>query len=437
MKNKHKKTIKYSAIIFLSFILILTFLNLSALTPFNLESPKITPNNDLQNSQTTHLEDLIISKSETISAEFNAIGEIIKSSTTIDIEIANNQTEDVTFDFYDRIEATREIEPSLETPIPSTSYKHGVLFLNWTDLTVRAGEELALNYLAIQNKSLPVNISMSYYLDGHEINPDKLSDGTYKLDAGLNSNLTISITLANYDEGLFVSTEPVKPITIAMVTLALPLEMFGEPSYNMAPIMSNAISGVNQITFIALVGENPTTLNTTVQIIEGGGWGVIELEPLRVDVMRSPEMFYTVITALNAVLGVVTGLEGYWTYLTIESMLDQLTLFSPLLELITDILITDFSVFNTLLNSLITIQGYSIEELIDNMINGPGLIRNLISLENIRELLNSTTTSGYPDAENLILDELDLIENSTVQAIGSEMLSLIGCPADITLYKYY
>ncbi|MHA1298279.1 MAG: FG-GAP repeat domain-containing protein, partial [Candidatus Helarchaeota archaeon] len=130
------------------------------------------------------------------------------------------------------------------------------------------------------------------------------------------------------------------------------------------------------------------------------------------------------------------GLEGYWSYLTIESMLDQVTMLTPLLELLADILVTDFTVFNTILNSLVTIEGTTITEILDSMINGPGLIRNLISLENIRQILNSSTMVGYPDAENLVRNELDLIENSTVQAIGSQMLALIGSPADIELYNF-
>ncbi|MHA1379976.1 MAG: FG-GAP-like repeat-containing protein [Candidatus Helarchaeota archaeon] len=440
MKKKFKKTINLSVFLLLGLMLSFSLLNFSQFTPIlsnnaQLIKPPI-PNNKIYSAQTTDLEDIVVTKTEAISMEYNAIGELQTSATSITIDILNNQTEDVKLNFFDRVEAASEIETSKDTPYPELTNQHGLLLLNWTDLEINAKNTIELQYLTKQDKEPPINISVSYMIDGVPSTPERQADGTFKLESGLYSNVTISVRLTNTDEGLFVATKPVQPITVAMITMALPSDLFGDPKYSTPPIMENEISGVNQITFAVLITQKPVEVNMTAQIVEGGGWGLIELEPLRVDLIRSPEMFYTIISAINTLLGIVTGLEGYWSYLTIESMLDQITLLTPLMELLTDILVTDYTVFNNLLNSLITVGGYSITEFLDNMMNGPGLIRNLISLENTRQILNSSSLIGYPDGEDLILNELDLIENSTVQAIGSEMLALIGSPAEVQLYNY-
>ncbi len=440
MNKRIRKTFHYTSLVLLSFLIIFSILNRSVITPVQFEP--YTLNNiehdnvvNLDSAQTGNIEDVRVSKSEVITAEYNAIGELQKSTTQINIEISNNHSEDVSIDFFDRVEGGYEVNPAEGTDMPNVTNEHGLLILNWSKLLIEKEDSKTLSYLVEQDKQLPVNLSISYAVDGVTTEPER-EDSTFKLQTPIDSNLTISITLTNNGGGLFVTTDTVQPINIAMVTLALPLDILGEPRFSTPPIMSNEISGVNQITFLGLLGDDPIIFNTTVQIIEGGGWGLLEFEPLRIDIIRSPETFYAAISALNAMLGLVTGLEGYWAYLTIESMLDQVTMLSPLLELLTGILMTDYTVFNTILNTLVHIEGFSITELLDNMINGPGLIRNLIAFENIRGILNSSILIGYPFGEDIISDELDLIENSTVQAIGSQLLALLGNPVDIELYNF-
>ncbi|MFX1449194.1 MAG: FG-GAP-like repeat-containing protein [Promethearchaeota archaeon] len=443
MTIKNKRKIHFTGLILFSFLILISIISHSTITPVQFDSIPINNfvyRDDvlIHTAKYGSIEDLTVSKAEIISAEFNAIGELLKSTTQIIVEIQNNHTNNVTFDFFDRVEGGTEVNPSKETleyGKPNVTNEHGLLLLNWSRLKIDPDDSITLNYIVEQDKELPVNVSVNYMIDGIPTDPIR-EDSSFKLETPLKSNLTISLTLKNNGEGLFVSTDTVQPISIAMVTLALPLETLGEPRFTTPPIISNEISGVNQISFAVLLGEDPVTLNVTTQILEGGGWGLLELEPLRIDIVRSPEMFYALISAINAMLGLVTGLEGYWAYLTIESMLDQVSMMTPLLELLVDILMTDFTVFNTILNTLVHIEGYTIFQILDSMINGPGLIRNLIALENMRGILNSSTLLGYPFGEDLLLDELDLIENSTVQAIGSQLLALLGSPVDIELYNF-
>ncbi|MFX0135459.1 MAG: FG-GAP repeat domain-containing protein, partial [Candidatus Hodarchaeota archaeon] len=445
MNKKIKKTVHYSSLILLSFLIIFSIISRSTVTPVQFEPYSL--NNiehddgiNMHSAQISDIEDVTVSKSEVITAEYNAIGELQKSSTQINIELSNNHTEGVIIDFFDRVEGGSDVSLTEETQKEkykdfTTTNEHGLLLLSWSQLEIPKDDSVSLSYLVKQDKDLPVNLSINYAVDGVTTEPDR-KDNTFKLQTPLNSNLTISITLTNNGEGLFVSTDTVQPINIAMVTLALPLEVLGEPRYSTPPVMSNEIGGVNQITFVGLLGEDPVTFNITVQILEGGGWGLLEFEPLRIDIIRSPETFYALITAINAMLGLVTGLEGYWAYLTIESMIDQISMISPLLELLIDILMTNYQVFNTILNTLVHIEGYTITQLLYNLISGPGLIQNLMALERIRGILNSSIFEGYPVQEALISTQLDLIENATVQTIGSQLLALLGSPVDINFYDY-
>lgn len=437
MNKKIKKALRYSYLSLLFFFITFSFFTRLIFNPVQL-NPQLfgnqvsKNNNNLSSALNTKIENITVTKTETITTEFNPIGEFTKSATSITIELLNNDNNDVFVDFFDRVEGGYGINPSVGTPIPSITNQHGLLHLNWSSLEIRAKNKINLNYFVDQNKDLPVNLSINYMINQVPTKPDIEGEDTYRMRTPLGSNITISVTLNNQGEGLFVSTKTVKPVTIVLVTIALPSDLLGEPTYSLPPITTNEISGINQITFAALLSDAPVTLNVTAQVKEGGGWGLIELEPLRVDIIRSPEMISTLISAVNALLGVVTGLEGYWAYLTIESMLDQYTMITPLLELLVDILVSDFTAFNTIVSSLVNIGGNTIIELLNNMVNGPGLIRNLISLENVRGILNST---AYPLPDITILNELNLIENSTVQAIGSEFLAFLGSPVDLKLYN--
>ncbi|NHI93188.1 MAG: hypothetical protein EAX96_11855 [Candidatus Lokiarchaeota archaeon] len=454
-KNKVKKnTFLFSLVV--SLLLISFFVQISYMqSPIQFINESdinkdISDNQDvrlvLDTASTENITDIEVTKTESISIDVNPRGEITSTSATINIKIENTASDDVVLDFIDRVEGGKAdtFYALLDTPEPNLSTIHGVLFINWTNIHISRNNETVLNYLVEIDKEIPIELEVNYYVN--ETIPAVFENDTTEIYCPVGSNLSASITIRSKNNSFFGTSGLINPMLLALITAIFPVDGFGEIYSNLPVLMETEISFANQISWGALV-TNETVLNWSVPILSGGGWGIIELEPLRIDLIFSADLFSMLFTGVSALLGLQTGLESFWSYLTIESMLDQFIVISNLVELLVDVLISDMGLLNSIMYSALgslDMTSFDITALAD-ILNQNGSIFSLIKLDRLYNFIDGIDENndvfegilgylddGYIDNKDGLLSVIDQIKAGIVASIGAQLVSILGTPVNIT-----
>ncbi|MHA1895465.1 MAG: hypothetical protein ACTSX4_13270, partial [Candidatus Helarchaeota archaeon] len=402
----------------------------------------------LDTASSANITDLNVQKTETISIEVSPRGEIGTTSAKIDIEIENTASHDTYFNFVDRVEGGKEdtFHVLLDTPEPNLTTKHGILFINWTDVFVGKNNKTELHYLVDTDKEIPIEINVSYFVNNTI--PVTFENDSTEIHCPIGSNFTASIRMRSKNNSFYGSRGLINPILLAIITAVFPEDNFGDVYSTLPKLMENKISFANQISWATIV-TNESVLNFSTPVIDGGGWGIIELEPLRVDLIFSADMFSALFTAAAAAIGLQTGLEIFWSYLTFESMLDQFITISNLLELLVDVMVSDTGVLNSIMYSAVGNIDFANMDLTSllSIANQNGSIYSLIKLDRLYNFINDIQDDsvfenplnpfdylddGYLDSKDQLLSVIDQIKAGIISSIGAQLISIFGTPINIT-----
>ena len=415
----------------------------------NEELPASDEKITIDSASTYNITDIEVTKTETISVEVNPRGVITSTTAQVNIEIENKAQYDVVLDFMDRVEGGKEdsFYALLDTPQPNLTTIHDILFINWTNIYISANNKTELEYLVQIDKEIPIELEVHYYIN--ETIPVVFGNDTEiaEIDCPVGSNLSASITIRAKNNSFFGTSGLVNPILLAIITALFPAEGFGEISSNLPILMQTDISFTNQISWGALV-TNETVLNWSVPILDGGGWGIIELEPLTVSLIFSSDLFSALFSGVSLLLGLQTGLEGFWSYLTIESMLDQFIVISNLIEVLIDIMVTDMGLLNSIMYSALGSLDLFAMEPEDLLTIGDqnGSIFSLIKLDRLYNFIEGVDDDQFESLIPLRIDDdlvnwnskenilavIDEIKAGIISSIGAQLISILGNPVNVT-----
>ncbi len=405
----------------------------------NPSSYMSNPNNHvlLTASGSENVTNLVVTKTETIQVNVMPDGTIEKPKVTINIIIQNLAETGTRFDFLDRIEMgiPETLSLLLDTPTPETSYEHDVFYLNWTDIEIDGLETYTLDYTIESNKMVPINVSVAYYVDGEHVNVS--SDN--KISVPEKSNLTCYFTLANNHEGYFLTEGPQNPMAFALISANLPSETIGDITSNPPPLLEADVSLLRQVTWFTLLTENSTVFNWTAPIESGGGWGIIELEPLSITITQSKSMTDTVTGGVSALLGSLMGIEGFWSYFVVESIIDQLSLLDNVMELFVDMLMGEMGVMDTIMYSALgNIDFTAGTEAIFTSLEQNSSLFSLFKLDYLLDFLEGVDDDQFGlvvNTKSQITGIVEQVKTGLVASIGAQIISLLGSPVNITIQE--
>jgi len=426
-----------------------------------------------------HPTELKVTKSESVTIDLFPNGTIKSQKVNVGFIFKNDARENCSFDLIDRLEECdldtikfqKGTFPSvLKYQVLASDKDFGVIVLKWSNINVSAKSRAEYGYTITSYKAVPIAIETKYYINGtlQEIDPIR-----NEIKAGVGSVISNIICVRNIQQGLYSSNHIVKPTTLCLITLMLPFSEkekdrdIAEPIFNRTPISSNVIGPIQQVSWLAL--GDKYVLNWTTVILKGGGWGIIELQPLRFDIMQSAGISQVLFDGLSALLGILAAQQIYWASLTLMAMVEELSGMVGVLQLLlTDIqtqlgmlTMINYSLINALLISLIEIDMtktslqriYSeLYTIYNNHLLPDYGIFDLTVLPTMRRVLglgleglltngtwlgppyNTWLGLGYPYMSlPLLIEYYSDIERRIVASFGAQLIEILGNPALINI----
>jgi len=388
-----------------------------------------------------------ITKTESMTANIDPFGKILEKRTTVTFSIRNLGNNRVSFQLKDRIE-----NPILDTfqvirgsfdKRPEVEFldngTYGYMLIKFPNITIEPRSRKEFGYVVKTTSEIPYKISSIYYINNTRVYLNK-SDGNPKIYAPIGSKITQVINLQRIDRGKFGLNSIIRPPYIALLTIILPYsekeeEMdISEPEFSQPPIMQNFMSFVQQISWAVLT--NNYTVNWSAKILKGGGWGILEIQPMMLVISRSSEMTSSVLDAISGMLGVIAGLQGYWVGLVVDSILEEFMALSSYLQYIFEIMSMENTIMNMGLYSMINNLMIALVE--------ADLLKGFLqdSYQTIGDVIDDISSSFPLDAINLInvqntlntsMDYISDMERRITASFGAQIIELLGNPAVITI----
>ncbi|HUY00052.1 MAG TPA: hypothetical protein VMV49_10895, partial [Candidatus Deferrimicrobium sp.] len=400
----------------------------------NLGSPEENPTFGNTDTNYTiiygHPTELSVSKSESVTIDLFPNGTIKSERVTVAFTFENDAAENCSFNLIDRIEygdldSIKFQKGTFTTILPyqviQSDEDFGVTILEWANITVKARSRAEYGYVIQSYKPIPIQIETEYYVNGSLAAVDPLKNA---LNTSVGSRVSNIIRVHNIQQELFSTSNTAKPFTLCLITLLLPYEEdederdISEPIFSTAPIMSTILGPIQQISWIALGDDYE--LNWTTVIQKGGGWGILEFQPIRFDIVQSVDITNLLFDGLSGLLGIIAAQQAYWAALDLMAIIEELTGMVGVLQvLLTDIQtklgmlsMLNYSLINSLLIALVEID------------------MTLTSLDSI----NTALTAIYEDLFvtlgplHAIVIELRTILGIGPEGIGSNSALGIGIP---------
>ncbi|MHA1427940.1 MAG: hypothetical protein ACTSQI_18315, partial [Candidatus Helarchaeota archaeon] len=282
-----------------------------------------------------HPTDLTVTKTESVTIDVHPNGSIKTERVTVNFQFENDGDENCSFNLIDRAEYcdldTIKFQKGtfpelLDYDVLMDDDAFGITILQWSNISVKSHSRAEYGYSMYSYKQIPITIETEYYINGSlaEIDPIK-----YAFNASAGSQVSNIIRIRNTQQDYFSTSDAAKPTTICLVTLMFPYEEdeadrdFTEPIFDPAPVMTNLLVGIQQVSWLALGDLYEINWSTTIQ--KGGGWGIIELQPIRIDIIQSSEITGLLFDGLSGLIGLLAAQQAYWAGLTLMSMIEELT----------------------------------------------------------------------------------------------------------------
>jgi len=310
-----------------------------------------------------HPTELSVSKSESVTIDLFPNGTLKTQKVNIGFTFKNDAEENCSFDLIDRLEECdldsikfqKGTFPSiLPYEVLKSDEDFGVIILKWSNISVSAHSRAEYGYTAVSYKAVPLEIETEYYVNGSRTNINPLRN---EINTSIGSTVSNLIRIRNIQPGLFSTSGVVKPTSFCLVTVILPYAEeeadrdLAEPIFNPAPITTNIIGPLQQVSWLALGAEY--TINWTTIVLKGGGWGIIELQPLRIDVVQSADLTGLLFDGLSALLGVIAAQQAYWSILTVMALIEELNGMVGVLQVLLNDLQTQLGMLTMVNYSLI------------------------------------------------------------------------------------
>ena len=416
--------------------------------------------------------ELIVQKTESITIDLYPNGSIKSQRVTVSFTFENEADENCSFDLIDRAEYcdldTIKFQKGtfpgvLPYEIINSDEDFGVTVLKWSNISVSARSRAEFGYAMVNYKAVPIEVETEYWVNGSLIQIDPLRN---EINASVGSFISNIIRVNNIQQGLYSSYDIATPTTICLITLILPYEEeegdrdIDEPIYSTAPIMTTDLLGIRQVSWIALGDEYEINWSTTV--LKGGGWGIIELQPIRFDLIQSADLTGLLFDGLSGLLGLLAAQQAYWASLGLMAMIEELMGMMGILQLLLNDIQTylgmlsmaSYSLINCLLITLIELDmtKTSIQEIytqISAMYNdisttfGPldpitrefdRILGQGIGGIGIDLGTNGPIGTGIPYMSlPLLIDYYGDIERRIVGSFGAQLIELMGSPAFINM----
>jgi len=432
-----------------------------------------------------HPTDLTVTKTESVTIDVHPNGSIKTERVTVNFQFENDGDENCSFNLIDRAEYcdldTIKFQKGtfpelLDYDVLMDDDAFGITILQWSNISVKSHSRAEYGYSMYSYKQIPITIETEYYINGSlaEIDPIK-----YAFNASAGSQVSNIIRIRNTQQDYFSTSDAAKPTTICLVTLMFPYEEdeadrdFTEPIFDPAPVMTNLLVGIQQVSWLALGDLYEINWSTTIQ--KGGGWGIIELQPIRIDIIQSSEITGLLFDGLSGLIGLLAAQQAYWAGLTLMSMIEELTgMIGTFQMLLNDIQVylgmlhmLNYSLINSLLVTLIEIDmtRSALEEMqqrlndtyYNDIVNVYNASRHEVRHQ-FRTILgitepylfcdegtytNSTIGIGIPNPRYgtgftsfsipLMLDYYSDIERRIIASFGAQLIELLGSPAIINM----
>ncbi|MDD1776650.1 MAG: PQQ-binding-like beta-propeller repeat protein [Candidatus Helarchaeota archaeon] len=478
MEKRHKLISVGILAILLSVFVINGFVQVNLINTFNNNStlgsgnsPYPTFGNSDMNYTVIygHPTELSVSKTESVTIDLFPNGTIKSQKVNIGFTFENEAEENCSFDLIDRLEEcdldTIKFQKGtfpaiLPYEVLKSDEDFGVIVLKWSNLSVSANSRAEYGYTVVSYKAVPLVIDTEYYVNGSRVDINPLKN---EINASVGSTVSNIIRIRNIQSGLFSTSSIVKPTSFCLVTLILPYEEeeadrdLADPIFSPAPITTNIIAMLQQVSWLALGAEY--TINWTTVVLKGGGWGIIELQPLRIDVVQSADLTGLLFDGISALLGVLAAQQAYWSVLTVMAMIEELTGMVGVLQVLLNDLSTqlgmltmvNYSLIDALLMGLIELDltKTSVQQIYtalstlytDSLLPDYGYIdaiciemRRILGLDIEGLGTNGVTGLGVPYMSlPLILDYYSDVERRIIASFGAQIIELLGNPAVLNL----
>lgn len=369
--------------------------------------------------------ELSAQKTETVSIDLWPNGTVKAQRVTVNFVFKNEAFDNVSFDLIDRAEycdldTIKFQKGTFNSPLPyeviNTDDDFGVVILKWSNISLSGRSQAEFGYSIASYNTLPIHVETEYWVNGSQIiiTPDRM-----ELNTSVGSFVSNIIRIHNIQQPLFSSYQSSKPQTLALITLLLPFEQdeknrdIAEPIYSQAPILSTELGPIQQVSWIAIGDEYELNWSTTV--LKGGGWGIIELQPIRIDLIQSVSLTNVLFDGLSGLIGLIAAQQVYWAYLTLMAMIEEL--------------MGMVGIFELLLNDLQTMMGM-LSMVNYSLINC--LLITLVELDmthsSIATIYNELSDMYYSDITNAFIDPLHpvRVEFRRILGLGAEGLSSNG-----------
>ncbi|NVM53745.1 MAG: PQQ-like beta-propeller repeat protein, partial [Candidatus Helarchaeota archaeon] len=417
--------------------------------------------------------ELTVEKTETVSIDIYPNGSVKTQRVTVNFIFENEADENCSFNLIDRAEGCdldtikfqKGTFPSLlPFEVIKSDEDFGVAVLKWSNITIHANSRAEYGYIMDNYNPIPLQIETEYWVNGSLIDIDPLKN---EINASIGSFVSNIIRVRNIQQGLFSTSSTVKPTTICLITLILPYEEdeedrdLDEVIYSTAPIMTTELGPIQQVTFIAL-GDN-YEINWSTTVLKGGGWGIIELQPIMFNLIQISEITGVLFDGISALLGIVAAQQAYWAALTLMAMIEELMGMIGLIQILLNdiqtqlgmLTMSSYSLINCLLLTLVEIDFtktslntiytqlndiYESNILVDYGQDGniSQEIRRILGmgLEGYDPILlygsNAFYGIGTPYMSiPLILDYYSDIERRIIASFGAQLIEILGSPAII------
>ncbi|MHA1269605.1 MAG: outer membrane protein assembly factor BamB family protein [Candidatus Helarchaeota archaeon] len=392
-------------------------------------------------------ENVEMTKTETMTVNLDPFGNILDKRITVTFSLRNLGYERVSFQIRDRIEKVKpntfqllrgslEREPDVEF-IDNNTY--GYMIFRFKNITIGPRSREEFGYVVQTNINLSYKIRSTFYINNTRIFLNE-SEANPKIIAPIGSKITQVINLERVDRGLFGQNSIVHAPSIALLTVVLPYSDqeedmdISEPEFSSAPIMENVLGFVQQISWIALTSNY--TVNWSATILRGGGWGILELQPMMVVITKAADMMGSALDALTGILGIIAGLQGYWVGLVLDSIIEEFMGLSSYLQYVFETMTMELNIVNMGIYSMIN-------NLIIALVEA-NIVRQFLvdSINTIDDVIDNIASSFPLDAINLInvqntlnnsIDYISDIERRITASFGAQIIELLGNPAVITI----
>ncbi|MBD3229307.1 MAG: hypothetical protein GF329_14075 [Candidatus Lokiarchaeota archaeon] len=385
-----------------------------------------------------------ITKTESMMINVNPFGEIIDKRTTITFEFRNEEEKNVSFELTDRVEKAKPetlkmIRGSFDE-IPEYEIldngTYGYMIIKFPNITLGPNEREDFGYVIETDIEVNYKIKSEYYVNDTKISLNE-SETNPKVKVPVGSIITQVINLQKNTSGMFYLNSQVTPPEIALITAVLPYSEneedrdISEPTFSQAPILQNVISFVQQISWVAL--SNNYTVNWSATVLRGGGWGILEIQPMMITITKSSEMTGSLLDTVNGLLGTISGLQGYWVALTLDSIIEEFMAMASYFQYFYEMITLESSIANMGLYSMVNNLIIALVEtnVVDSYITD--------SIDLINEVMNATSGPNWltlweaRDSLYYAQDYVKDVERRITASFGAQVIELLGNPAVVTI----